>query len=488
MALRSLLLIASLTATAGTAGAQACVIETGKPAQLAGARRYINLIGGGDRQSEKPNHLRSGSRVLVEQTEKIDNQIGRFYLLGKLYAIWLGQEVATPVTTRGFLTLEGDPNAPVDLYAEIDAAFDKVESLNPACADSTRPYRMTVFGRVFNKALEARQAGQFDSAETMALRALVVNPKSTAAWNLIAAARDGRKDAAGYQAALAKVIEIGESDPDGIDARKAAMYNLGVLKLNEAMAMQGGDQTARAKEAEGLFRQYLALAPGSAEATTGLSRALRVLGDSSGVSGIFQGMLNDAAKFTAGQLFEAGVGAAGADDWAMSSKLIEAGLTKNPYSRDALFNLTNAYLTLEEGDKMLAAVNRLLDLDPSGRTNLRLKAGAFQRVAKNSTDEKLKTAAQDSIVAYLSKYEAQKFDMRPQFQPVAGGAKLLGRITNLGDAPASFTVNVEFLDAKGAVVTTGSATVPNIGPTAFQEFEIEGKGAGIVAYRYKPIG
>jgi hypothetical protein len=119
---------------------------------------------------------------------------------------------------------------------------------------------------------------------------------------------------------------------------------------------------------------------------------------------------------------------------------------------------------------------------------VRLKAGAFQRVAKNSTDEKLKTAAQDSIVAYLSKYEAQKFDMRPQFQPVAGGAKLLGRITNLGDAPASFTVNVEFLDAKGAVVTTGSATVPNIGPTAFQEFEIEGKGAGIVAYRYKPIG
>jgi hypothetical protein len=158
MALRSLLLIASLTATAGTAAAQACVIETGKPAQLAGARRYINLIGGGDRQSEKPNHLRSGSRVLVEQTEKIDNQIGRFYLLGKLYAIWLGQEVATPVTTRGFLTLEGDPNAPVDLYAEIDAAFDKVESMNPACADSTRPYRMTVFGRVFNKALEARQA------------------------------------------------------------------------------------------------------------------------------------------------------------------------------------------------------------------------------------------------------------------------------------------------------------------------------------------
>jgi tetratricopeptide (TPR) repeat protein len=488
MALRSLLLIASLTATAGSAAAQACIIETGKPAQLAGARRYINLIGGGERQGEKPGHLRSGARVLVEQTQKIDNQIGRYYLLGKLYAIWLGQPVATPVTTRGFLTLEGDQNEAVDLYKEIDAAFDNVEQMNPACTDSTRQYRLVVYGRTFNRAIEAQRAGQFDSAEVLALRALVVNPSSTTAWNLITSARSARKDDAGYQAALLKVIEIGEKDPDGLEARKTALYNLGVLKLTESAALQGDAQTARAKESEALFRQYLALAPGSADAVTGLARALKALGDSTGVAGIFAGMLADAQKFTAGQLFEAGVGAAGTEDWAMSAKLLEAGLEKNPFYRDALFNLANAALSLEDGEKMLATVSRLLAVDPSSRNGLRLKAGAFQRLAAKTTDEATKKMAQDSTIFYLTRWEEQKFDIRPQFQVVPGGARFIGRITNLGEAPASFNVEVEFLDAKGAVVTTGSSAVPNVAPTSFQEFEIVGQGAGIVAYRYKPIG
>src|SRR5690606_5220421 len=132
--------------------------------------------------------------------------------------------------------------------------------------------------------------------------------------------------------------------------------------------------------------------------------------------------------------------------------------------------------------------SRLLAVDPSSRNGLRLKAGAFQRVAQGTTDEAKKKMAQDSTLFYLDKWEKQKFDIRPQFQQVPGGAKFLARITNLGEAPMSCNVEVEFLDAKGAVVSTGSAAVPNVAPTSFQEFEIEGQGAGIVAYRYKPIG
>ncbi len=488
MVLRSLLLIASLVATAGTAVAQACTIDTGRPAQLAGARSYINRIGGGERQGEKPNHLRSGARVLVEQSEKIDNQIGRWYLLGKLYALWLNQPGAEPITTRGFLTLAGPQDEPVDLFVEIAAAFDKVEAINPACVDSTKTYRMVVYGRAYNAAIEARNAELYDSAEYMAKRALILNPKSAAAWNLIASARMGKKDDAGYQEALQKVIEVGEGDESALEARKAAIYNLGVLRLNEAMGMQGAEQTARAKEAEALFRQFLTLAPGAADASAGLARALRVMGDTSGMESIFATMLTDPANYTAGQLFEAGVSSAQAEEWEMAVKLLEAGLEKNPFYRDALFNLANAAFSMDDADKMLATLQRLVAVDPSNADNYRLMAGAWQRVGRNATDEALKTAAQDSLLFYLEKSQKMPAHLKASLTSVADGAVLSGTIENRGEAPASYTVEVEFLDARGAVVTTATVTVTDVPPNSAKEFRVEGKGAGLAAYRYKPIG
>jgi len=486
MTIRPLLLLLALSLSAESARAQACVIETGKPALLVGARRYVTLIGAGERQGEKPGHVRAASRVLLEQTEKIDNQIGRWYLLGKVYTLWLRSEhpEATPITTRGYLTLNGDQKAEVDLYQQIAMAFDKVEAMNPACADSTRPYRMSLYGGLYNQALEMRNAGQLDSAEMLARRALVLNAKSTGSWNIIASVRNGKEDRAGYLSALNKVIEVGKVDPDGLELAKAAMFNIGVMKLNEAIALEGDAQMAKAKEAEGMFREYLALAPGAGDAATALARALRLQGDESGMEGIYSSMLNDPTKYTPSQLFEAGVGTMEGEEYGIAIRLFESGLERNPYFRDALFNLTNAYFLSDSSAKMLSTLQRLVAVDPSNSDNFRLMAGAWQAVSKTKTEQADIKMAQDSILYYLEKSQTLPVHVKLGWVPTRGAGVVDVVAENRSDAVKSYEIKVEFLDAKGAVVATGTAAVNEVAAKFAKQVRVEAKGEGIVAYRY----
>ncbi len=486
MTTRALLMLVALSLSAESAWAQACVIETGKPALLVGARRYATLIGGGERQGEKPGHVRAASRVLLEQSDKLENQMGRWYLLGKVYTLWLRSEhpEATPITTRGWLTLAGDQKAEVDLYEQIASAFDKVEAMNPACVDSTRPYRMSLYGALYNEALELRNGGQLDSAEFLARRALVLNAKSTGSWNIIASVRDGKKDREGYFAALAKVIELGKADPDGLELAKTAMFNIGVIKLNEATALEGAAQMARAKEAEQMFRDYLALAPGGGEAATALARALRLQGDESGMEGIYSSMLNEPTKYTPAQLFEAGVGTMQGEEYAIAIRLFESGLERNPYFRDALFNLANAYFLSDSAAKMLSTLQRLVAVDPSNSDNFRLMAGAWQAVGKTKTVPAEVKATQDSLLFYLEKSQTLPVHVKLSWVPTRGAGVVDVVVENRSDAPKSYEVNVEFLDAKGAVVATGKAAVADVAAKFAKQVRVEVKGDGIVAYRY----
>ncbi len=486
MMIRALLMLIALSLSAESAWAQACVIETGKPALLVGARRYVTHIGAGERQGEKPGHVRAGSRVLLEQTDKIDNQLGRWYLLGKLYTLWLRSEHpdATPMTTRGYLTLAGDPKAEVDLYEQIAMAFDKVEALNPACVDSTRPYRMSLYGELYNAALELRNDGQLDSAETLARRALVLNSKSTGSWNIIASVRNGKEDRAGYLDALNKVIEVAKADPDGLELAKSAMFNIGVMKLNEAIELQGDAQLARAKEAEQMFREYLAVAPGAGDAATALARALRLQGDESGMEGIYASMLNEPTKFTPAQLFEAGVGTMEGDEYGIAIRLFESGLERNPYFRDALFNLANAYFLTDSAAKMLSTLQRLVAVDPSNADNFRLMAGAWQAVGKTRTEPSEIKAAQDSILFYLEKSQTLPVHVKLGWVPTRGAGVVDVTVENRSDAARSYEIDIEFLDAKGAVVMTGKASVADVAAKFAKQVRVEVQGDGIVAYRY----
>jgi tetratricopeptide (TPR) repeat protein len=265
----------------------------------------------------------------------------------------------------------------------------------------------------------------------------------------------------------------------------SSMYNLGVTKLNESLELQGDAQIAKAKEAEAFFRQYLVAEPGSGEAAAALARALRVQGDESGMEGIFASMLNEPAKYTAGQLFEAGVGSMQGEEYELAIRLFESGLEKNPYFRDALFNLANAYFSVDSGAKMLATLQRLVDVDPSNADNYRLMAGAWQRVSRGLTVEAEVKAAQDSLLHYLEKSQTIPAHVRVSWIPTRDAGVVDVVVENRAEAAASYVVDFDFLDAKGAVVKSGKATLSAVDPKTAKAARVEVEGPGIVAYRYK---
>ena len=250
MLLRPFVLFSSLTLAATQVSAQ-CVIESDKPAQIHGAKiRFDILQSPATKQTEKAAHF----RILVTllrgpDTERIDNQLGRWYLLGKTYAAWvkLDTKEARPLTTREEVGLFDNPKGTHDIYAAIDSAFNKVEQLNPACADSTERWRQITSAIAYGSATKAFDAGKYDSAISYGRRALVASPKGAAPWNLISEASRRLGDTAGYKAALRRVSQSTEKDPAMQSVRERALYNLAIMDMDAATAAQGDAQRAAAE-------------------------------------------------------------------------------------------------------------------------------------------------------------------------------------------------------------------------------------------------
>jgi hypothetical protein len=74
-----------------------------------------------------------------------------------------------------------------------------------------------------------------------------------------------------------------------------------------------------------------------------------------------------------------------------------------------------------------------------------------------------------------------EFTRRPN-ETVLGGT-----VENRGKAAKSFTLNVEFLDKAGNVISTETATVGPVAPKATQAFRITSAKGGVFGYRYKPL-
>lgn len=483
-----------LFASPALAQGGACVLITDKPPELAGARGYVLRVGSLEQsgRNEKPNHLRSGMRLLLEndRVARNENQMGRAYLLGKLLALWTRQDGANAVETRKTLGLSGDPNATVDLYKLIDSAFTEVEKINPACGDSTRQYREAVFSEMYNPAVSAVNARQYDSALVLAERALVVAPRSGKAWNLIAQAKYGRNDLDGYADALLKVIEYGPTDPALKGAVEQAYMNLGTLYLQRAQQAQGEAKQGHARQAADVFRRYTEYKPDDPTGKVRLANALQILGDSSGVDRIYEDMLKDPSKFTSTQLAEAGVASYRGERYEEALVFFEESLKQNPYHPQTLFNYINTSIAAKKLVQATERLPKLFEVDPSNVANFTLAARAWQGMFLDSTTTvEQKQMGQDSTIKYIMLRDSSDVNVVfAPFAPAPGNAQTLGgTIENRTEAAKSYDLSIECLDAKGNTVATATVAVPDVGPKSSKPFRATCTGANIAAFRYKPV-
>jgi tetratricopeptide (TPR) repeat protein len=184
-----------------------------------------------------------------------------------------------------------------------------------------------------------------------------------------------------------------------------------------------------------------------------------------------------------GDLMAVGVAAFNAQRYAEAETAFKKAVERNPWSRDARYNLANTYLAGKNNEALVAEATKLLEIEPMSEDVLRLLAQG-QRGLKQD-DAVVKTA--ERLVALPFSIEVTGFQMG------GASARLTGEVT--GRTPldprgnplktAPVTVVLEFLDQGGQVLVTQEITVPVLKEGEKSPIQQDADAAGIVGWRYR---
>lgn len=487
---------------ASTAGAQArppaqgsraaapkCNIQSGGSVQVSTAYDALAKFNATTTPDEQAKFLTAAVKELSNPSDKPNVEIARQWVLGQTLVAWTLVDDKPTAGPRGSYGYTTDPDAPIDILLAADSAFKVVAAAEPGCATQIEPmHRMSVVAAT-NAATQQFNAGNIDSAKVLSDRLLALEPASPHAWHLLANIEVKKQN---YQAAVDlfdKVIAATASDSSMTEVHDNAMISAAYLLQNLADADQTDASKTLAEKAARYFRGYIETHPDDASAKSALARTLVSAGDTLAASSMYSTMLADPSKYSSMDLLNAGVGAANANKPAEAMQLLEAGVRGNPYFRDGLFVLGQVALQAGELTKASDAATRLIAVDPSNPDNYHLRAAIYQELLSETKDKKAQKAYTDSMITANRAASAMpvKVTVTDFAQPSDSQRILNGTIENLSDAPADYTMTVEFLDMNGTVLATKTEVVSGVGPSSSKSFSITVDQPGVVAYRYAPL-
>jgi Tfp pilus assembly protein PilF len=442
--------------------------------------------------SDKGNPTRDLADVLKLVDNGTDNPTARNYLRGEAYILYLMQPNAQAVVPRGTLGMTSNPTGTVDLYAGADSAFTIVEKAMPECATVITQWRQQKpWLNTLNGAINALNAGQLDSAELLAKRALVLDRKAPYAYSVLGSIARQRKDFTGASNYWKQTLEVAGTDTTYADVRSKTMYEVAAAAADKADAASGAAKRAAAKEAEKPWSDYIAFAGNDlllADALDNAARMYVAAGDSTLVPTLYAPLLANPSKYGELSLVHAGVVATRNGHQADASKLFDAALAQNPYSRDAVNNLAATYIQNNEFSKAFPLIDKLVAMDPSNPDNPLLYAFAYQGLYKGTKDKKLQKIYTDSLVYFNNKSESATVKLSVnEFTRRADATTVAGIIENRGAASKTYNLSVDFIDKNGAVIDTQTTTVGPVAAKSTGTFKVSSAKGGAYGYRYKPL-
>jgi tetratricopeptide (TPR) repeat protein len=500
------------------AGAQAeCRIDEGRPGEVKDARNAIvtrELTG--SPEDKKKNFVRAVS-LLTRPAERFKaNMIGRNFFLGRALVNLAILPEMTSTARAGDIGFTENPDATIDLLALADSLFDAVEAEQPACkAETTQEQRRKPYAELVNQAVNHYNNRDLDSAEVKATRALMIYPDyplSYIAYNVLGNLQQTKDDNAGAIRSFRRMAELMAGDTATVDERKNTMILAAQLMTNQGELQEGAARKAAMDSVVAYLDGFLQEFPGDIRAQSAKARAQLLSGDAESARRLFDEMLQNPERYTDMNLFEAGVGAARAEQNEAAVALFEAGLKKNAYSRDGLFNLAATYDVIASDstqpapkrdstlEKMPPILERLTAVDPENPDNYRLWARYWQSraralrpasVGKPETDPAVvafANANQELLNAFNRMQEAVVKVSFNLFSHDGGRHVLAGTVDNLSEQEKSYTLKFEFLDGAGTVLDTREVPVEGVGGKTSKSFRVELMDKpGVAAFRYAPL-
>ena len=258
------------------------------------------------------------------------------------------------------------------------------------------------------------------------------------------------------------------------DKRAALGARAGAVSTDSAAAAGVYDPVIRS------IRSYLEAYPDEADAVAGLANLYYQSGRIAEATAAFEAIYPASKTWDPDLLIDAGRGAIRGNAQAAGAALIERGLAKRPYNRDALVDLGNAYQALRDsgGARLLPVAQRLKGVDPLSRTTLRLLAAGWDLKGRRDSAQKYMDLASggQAVEVVVNSLDAD-----------SSGYTLRGVATNAASTPAPvLRLTFEFLDANGNVQVTQSVEIPQLAPQGSHDIEIRVPGTALVAWRYRP--
>jgi tetratricopeptide (TPR) repeat protein len=406
---------------------------------------------------------------------------------------------------RGDIGYTMEPDATIDMLATADSLLKVVEAEMPACKEDTEAWRRVPYSTLVNDAVNAYNAQQIDSADVLVRRSLMIYddyPVAYFGYNILGNIQQSKDDMKGAITSFKKVAELMKGDTSVVDERKTTIILVAQLMTDEAEKVEGETKTAMMNEVVAYLQEYLKEFPGDMKAQSAIATAQLKSGDVAAARRLFDEMLANPEKYTDLNLLEAGVGAARASQNGLAAQLFEAGLKKNPYSRDGLFNLATVYsdTALNKIDMMPDVLTRLNAVDPENPDNAQLAALYWQARArllrapaegKDLPDPAAVAfkAANDSLLFYYEKFSNAKAKVTFNlFSHDEGRHVLAGSVENRGDEEKSYTLKFDFLDIAGTVLESREVTVEAVRGKGSKSFRVElTDKPGVAAFRYAPF-
>jgi tetratricopeptide (TPR) repeat protein len=179
-------------------------------------------------------------------------------------------------------------------------------------------------------------------------------------------------------------------------------------------------------------------------------------------------------------LMAVGVAAFNAENYPKADTAFSKTVSRNPWSRDARYNLANTYFAMKNNEKLIEQAIKLLEIEPMNEDALRL-LGQGQRGLKRE-DDMIKTAGR--LVGLPFTIEITSFQMNQATAKLVGEAIGRSPMDEAGRAIKTAPMTIEFVDAGGAVVDTREFTVPVLASAARHTIQLDAKGVGIAGWRY----
>src|SRR4051812_47904921 len=270
------------------------------------------------------------------------NPIGRAFLLGKIYMMWLSQEGQPVITTRGALGFKTNPTGEANLAVGIDSAFKIVEEKMPQCATLTSQWRQQAgWVRLVQQSMDYANGNKIDSADVVAHQALTISPTapySHLVLGNVAAQRNQNMEAIKqYKDALAEA----EKDTIFQDVRRTILYTLGNFAADAgSIDTVPANKKMYLAEAKSAF-EALQKDPGknyADAARQGLTSVLRAAGDTAAIHAACADQVANPQKYAFLALVQCGVTLSEVDDITNAGKVFDAATAMNPFHRDGLYN------------------------------------------------------------------------------------------------------------------------------------------------------